>query len=60
MNPSYCVITFITATSSPFTLKFTAVNPTAVPLGFSCSEGSPDNCVPVIHSAYRNYKFCVK
>jgi len=34
MNPSYSVITSITATSSPFTLKFTAVKPTAVPLVF--------------------------
>ena len=60
MNPSYCVITYITATSSPFTVKFTGAKPTAVPLGFYCSEGSPDNCALVIRSAQRNYKFCVK
>ena len=60
MNQSYCVITYITANSSLYAAKFTAVTPTAVPLGFYCSEGSPDNCAPVIHSAQRNYKFCIQ
>jgi hypothetical protein len=50
MNQSYCVITYITANSTPYTVKYTAMATTAAPLGFYCSEGSPDICAPVIRS----------
>ena len=39
-NQSYGVIAYFTASSTPYTVKFTAMTPTAVPLGFDWSERS--------------------